>query len=104
VKQAQRYGMSPREFAEQVSKSGNVGVMVADLRREKALMKVLESATVTDADGAPVDLTELWSPEGQQQLDEFEAAESDSDDLVEHDDVGEVDDPGQTDAAGQTMQ
>ena len=51
IAQAQRYGMSPQEFAQQLTQGGNLPALVADVRRSKALATVLERATVTDASG-----------------------------------------------------
>jgi trigger factor len=59
VRQAARYEMAPQEFANQVVQSGNLPMLVADIRRNKALAGVLESATVTDASGNAVDLNAL---------------------------------------------
>jgi trigger factor len=59
VRQAARYQMAPQEFANQVVQSGNLPMIVADIRRNKALAEVLESAVVTDASGNPVDLSSL---------------------------------------------
>jgi trigger factor len=72
VRQAQRYGMGPQEFADQIVQAGNIAALVADVRRNKALATVLESATVTDASGNKVDLSALSTPEGQAQLNELE--------------------------------
>lgn len=59
VMQAQRYGVPPQEFATQVSQAGNLASLVADVRRSKALMAVVESATVTDASGRAVDVAAI---------------------------------------------
>jgi trigger factor len=59
VRQAARYQMAPQEFANQVIQSGNLPMLVADVRRNKALAQLLESAVVTDASGNPVDLAAL---------------------------------------------
>ena len=59
VRQAQRYQMAPQEFANQVMQSGNLPMMVADIRRNKALSEILETAAITDADGKPVNLEAL---------------------------------------------
>lgn len=70
VRQAERYGMAPQEFADQIVQAGNIAALVADVRRNKALATVLESANVTDASGNRVDLSGLSTPEGQAELDE----------------------------------
>jgi trigger factor len=74
VRQAQRYNMAPQEFADQIVQAGNIAALVADVRRNKALATVLESANVTDASGNPVDLSILATPEGQADIDELEDA------------------------------
>ncbi len=51
ITQAQRYGVSPQEFAQQLTQGGNLPALVADVRRSKALATVLERAHVTDASG-----------------------------------------------------
>ncbi len=59
VRQAAQYQMAPQEFANQVIQSGNLPMLVADIRRNKALAAVLESAVVTDESGNVVDLAAL---------------------------------------------
>jgi trigger factor len=59
VRQAARYEMPPQEFANQVVQGGNLPAMVADIRRNKALATVLESAVITDTSGNAVDLSAL---------------------------------------------
>jgi trigger factor len=59
VRQAQRYQMPPQEFANQIVQGGNLPLLYADVRRNKALAQVLESAAITDASGNPVDLNAL---------------------------------------------
>ncbi|UQX89661.1 trigger factor [Jatrophihabitans telluris] len=85
VRQAQRYGMAPQEFADQIVQAGNIGALVADVRRNKALATVLESAKVTDESGNPVDLSALTTPEGQAELDELTDAEPAGYDHGDHD-------------------
>lgn len=59
VMQAQRYGMAPQEFAQQMSQAGTLPTLVADVRRNKALLAVVDAATVTDASGRTVDVAAL---------------------------------------------
>jgi len=59
VAQASRYGVSPQEFAQQMTQAGTLPALVSDVRRSKALASVLERATVTDGSGRPVDLEAL---------------------------------------------
>ncbi|NEW40638.1 trigger factor [Nocardia cyriacigeorgica] len=58
--QAQRYGMSPEQFIQQVQQAGQLGAVFADVRRGKALAGVVGQATVTDSDGKAVDTTEMF--------------------------------------------
>jgi trigger factor len=62
VNQARRYGVTPQEFAERMSSAANLPALVADVRRSKALAHLMETATVTDAAGRPVDLAALRRP------------------------------------------
>jgi trigger factor len=63
VRQAARYNMPPKDFASQIVEAGNLPALMADVRRNKALAGVLESATITDASGNKVDLSSLPAPE-----------------------------------------
>jgi trigger factor len=76
VTQAQQYGVSPQEFAQQLTQGGNLPALVADVRRSKALATVLERANVTDASGRTVDLEHLRLPRPAEESDD--AAESQS--------------------------
>jgi trigger factor len=62
ITQAQQYGVSPQEFAQQLTQGGNLPALIADVRRSKALATVLERAHVTDASGSTVDLEHLRLP------------------------------------------
>lgn len=56
VGRAQRFGVSPDEYAKQLSEGGGLPGLLGEIRRSKALSAVLESATVTDTAGESVDL------------------------------------------------
>ncbi|UGT41691.1 trigger factor [Nocardia yamanashiensis] len=58
--QAQRYGMSPDQFIQQIQQAGQLGAVFADVRRGKALAGVVVAATVTDTAGNTVDTTEMF--------------------------------------------
>ncbi|WP_442943952.1 trigger factor [Nocardia sp. NBC_00508] len=58
--QAQRYGMSPEQFIQQVQQAGQLGAVFADVRRGKALAGVVGQVTVTDSAGNPVDTAEMF--------------------------------------------
>lgn len=59
VRTASRYGMAPRDFANEIAKAGQISSIFADVSRAKALAVVLERIDVKDASGNKVDLTEL---------------------------------------------
>lgn len=58
--QAQRYGIPPEQFIQQISQANQLGAIFADVRRGKALGTVVDRATVTDTTGATVDTSELF--------------------------------------------
>ena len=58
--QAQRYGIPPEQFIQQISQANQLGAVFADVRRGKALGTVVDRATVTDTTGATVDTGELF--------------------------------------------
>jgi trigger factor len=57
IRQAPQYGMTPDQFAQAVAQAGQVGAIVGDVRRSKALSVVLEQATVRDSAGTVIDLS-----------------------------------------------
>jgi len=56
MSRAQRLGVSPDEYAKQVSSAGQLPAAVAEIRRNKALAQLLEATAVTDTAGVEVDL------------------------------------------------
>ncbi|WP_425299869.1 trigger factor [Nocardia cyriacigeorgica] len=75
--QAQRYGMSPEQFIQQVQQAGQLGAVFADVRRGKALAGVVGKATVTDSEGNTVDTTEMFgAPEDSAEENTEAAAET----------------------------
>lgn len=58
MRRAQSSGMSPDQFAQAVVEGGQVPVLVGEVARGKALAVVVESATIKDTNGEPVDLSE----------------------------------------------
>jgi len=64
VHQAQQYKMQPEEFVRRVQEAGQLGAIYSDLRRSKALISAVRSATLTDTTGAPVDLSDLLGRDG----------------------------------------
>jgi trigger factor len=85
VRQADRYQMSPQEFANQIMQAGNLPSLIADVRRNKALATVLSAATVTDASGNVVDLSALSASELEEAAElEDEAAGHEGHDHGDH--------------------
>ena len=73
VFQAQRYGISPEQFIQQVSQNNQLGAIFADVRRGKALAGVVEKAGVKDTDGNVVDTSELFGSSPDNAADEAES-------------------------------
>ena len=59
VQGAAQYGMDPNEFVQILSQNGQIPAMVGEVARNKALAIALGKATVTDAAGNAVDLSEF---------------------------------------------
>jgi trigger factor len=59
TQQAYRMGVTPDQLAQQITESGQVNSVVADVLRTKALTLIAERATVTDESGNPVDITAI---------------------------------------------
>lgn len=77
ISTSQQYGMDPNQFAQMLDGAGQAGVMVGEVRRRKALAKVLEYAQVTDTDGNSVDLTAFVTPPGAEE--DVESSQSSED-------------------------
>ena len=54
--------MDPNQFAQIIDQSGQVPMMVSEVRRRKALAVVLGQAEVTDSEGNKVDLSDFVRP------------------------------------------
>lgn len=59
VHRAQRAGMAPQQYYDQLIRSGAAGAVFGDVRRGKALAAVLERIKITDSAGNPLNLDEL---------------------------------------------
>jgi trigger factor len=59
VFQAQQYQMQPEEFVRRIQEAGQLGAVYSDVRRSKALIAAVRAATVTDASGSEVDMSDL---------------------------------------------
>lgn len=78
VTTASQYGMDPNQFAQIIDQSGQVPMMVSEVRRRKALAVVLGQATVTDSEGNTVDLSDFVRPGGEEEAPAAEVAEADA--------------------------
>jgi trigger factor len=100
VYQAQQYRMPPEEFVRRIQEAGQLGAVYADVRRSKALIAAVRAATVTDASGNPVDLSELLgdddAPGDGIEVTEVPAPDDAADATT--DDAGPADDAVDTDA------
>src|SRR5205807_7454216 len=59
VRRAQQAGVRADDYAQQVVNSGQLGSLMSEVLRGKALAMVLEHATITDDAGRPVNLDDL---------------------------------------------
>lgn len=59
IRTAARYQMTPDQFAQQISQSGQIATLMAEVARTKGLAIVLERVKVKDASGNVVDLSAL---------------------------------------------
>ncbi|WP_426763128.1 trigger factor [Pseudarthrobacter sp. 1G09] len=78
VTTASQYGMDPNQFAQIIDQSGQVPMMVSEVRRRKALAVVLGRATVTDSEGNTVDLSDFVRPGGEEEAPAAEVTEADA--------------------------
>jgi len=78
VTTASQYGMDPNQFAQIIDQSGQVPMMVSEVRRRKALAVVLGQATVTDSEGNTVDLSDFVRPGGEEEAPAAEVTEADA--------------------------
>jgi trigger factor len=76
IRRAARAGLAPQDYANRLVSSGQIGGLIQEVRRGKALATVMEAATITDASGNAVDLEQLRDDMGSPEAD------------VEHDDEG----------------
>jgi trigger factor len=76
VTSASQYGMDPNQFAQIIDQSGQVPMMVSEVRRRKALAVVLGQAEVTDSEGNKVDLSDFVRPGGEEAAVEAGAEEA----------------------------
>ncbi|MBB1017634.1 trigger factor [Dietzia sp. DQ11-71] len=86
--QAQRYGMDPNQFVQQIQQAGQLGSLFSDVRRSKALADVIGKVTVKDTEGNVVDTSEFFgtveadSADSADGADDAEATASDADETA----------------------
>ena len=79
IEQAYRMGVQPDRLAQEITEHGQIGSVVADVLRGKALNLITERVTVTDDAGKPVDVSAALRPdtaEGEAEAAEEAAAET----------------------------
>jgi trigger factor len=74
IEQAYRMGVQPDRLAQELADHGQIGSVVGEVLRAKALSLIAERATVTDEAGRPVDLQALAQEQAQQDEDDAEDA------------------------------
>ncbi|MGJ5668488.1 trigger factor [Rhodococcus aetherivorans] len=77
--QAQRYGIPPEQFIQQIGQANQLGAVYADVRRGKALGNVVDRATVTDTSGATIDTSELFGTKSDAESEDAEAPAGEGD-------------------------
>jgi trigger factor len=65
VHRAQRAGMAPQQYYDQIVRAGTAPAVYGDVRRGKALALVLERIKITDTAGNPVDINALRGEAGE---------------------------------------
>jgi trigger factor len=65
VHRAQRSGMAPQQYYDQLIRSGMAAAVYGDVRRGKALAIVLEQVKIKDSDGTELSLDDLRGPGGE---------------------------------------
>ena len=66
IRTSARYGMSPDQFASQLTQAGQIAALMAEVARTKALAVALERVKIKDASGREVDLSKL-SPKAKEE-------------------------------------
>lgn len=96
MRTASQMGVQPQQLAQHLTDSGQVGALVSDVLRNKALALLVEHAKITDESGRPVDSQALLQSE--ESSGETVAAES-----SEEDAGGPAEGAGATEAAGEDV-
>ena len=77
IEQAYRMGVQPDRLAQELADRGQIGSVITEVLRGKALTLITERATVTDKAGQPVDIEAAMRPDQAEEADaSAEAAEA----------------------------
>ena len=77
IEQAYRMGVQPDRLAQELADRGQIGSVITEVLRGKALTLITERATVTDDAGQPVDIEAAMRPDQAEEADaSAEAAEA----------------------------
>jgi trigger factor len=76
IEQAYRMGVQPDRLAQELADRGQIGSVISEVLRGKALTLVTERATVTDEAGQPVDVTAALQPDETAETSEAGEAEA----------------------------
>lgn len=72
---AQQYGMDPSQFLQALGQGGQMGVVIGEVTRNKALAIALSKAKVVDQDGNAVDLSEFTAVDDEAVAEVLDEAE-----------------------------
>jgi trigger factor len=73
---AQQYQMQPEDFVRRIQEAGQLGAVYSDVRRSKALIAAVRAATVTDASGNEVDMSDLLGTDEEEGAEATETTET----------------------------
>ena len=75
IEQAYRMGVQPDRLAQELADRGQIGSVITEVLRGKALTLITERATVTDEAGQPVDIEAAMRPDEAEEADASAEAE-----------------------------
>lgn len=78
IQSAAQYNMAPQDFVNALQQGNQLPALVGEVARNKALAIALGKVTVVDTDGKPVDLTGFVAVEGEEPVEDEDAAEADA--------------------------
>ncbi|HUY49732.1 MAG TPA: trigger factor [Streptosporangiaceae bacterium] len=89
IEQAYRMGVQPDRLARELAEHGQIGSVVAEVLRGKALSIITERATVTDEAGQPVDVAAALRPDQDQQAQDEQGQDEQAQDEQAQDEQAE---------------